>query len=80
MPAAWVKLDSLGGFATAVSQDGPTNSAFFLQYSGADNRFGGLDALLERLESATLEERDVAELESLAEQLEAAAARLERVG
>jgi hypothetical protein len=37
--AAWVKLDSLGGFATAVSQDGPTNSAFFLQYSGADNRF-----------------------------------------
>ncbi|MBP2327695.1 hypothetical protein JOF56_008080 [Kibdelosporangium banguiense] len=37
--AAWVKLDSLGGFATAVSQDGPSNSAFFLQYSGADNRF-----------------------------------------
>lgn len=37
--AAWVKLDSLGGFATAVSQDGATNSAFFLQYSGADNRF-----------------------------------------
>jgi hypothetical protein len=37
--AAWVKLDSLGGFATAVSQDGVNNSAFFLQYSGADNRF-----------------------------------------
>jgi hypothetical protein len=37
--AAWVKLDSLGGFATAVSQDGPDHSAFFLQYSGADNRF-----------------------------------------
>ncbi|ALG15030.1 glycoside hydrolase [Kibdelosporangium phytohabitans] len=37
--AAWVKLDSLGGFATAVSQDGTGNSAFFLQYSGADNRF-----------------------------------------
>ncbi|HEV2778434.1 MAG TPA: LamG-like jellyroll fold domain-containing protein [Actinophytocola sp.] len=37
--AAWVKLDSLGGFATAVSRDGPANSAFFLQYSGADNRF-----------------------------------------
>jgi hypothetical protein len=37
--AAWVRLDSLGGFATAVSQDGATNSAFFLQYSGADNRF-----------------------------------------
>ncbi|GAB1513850.1 LamG-like jellyroll fold domain-containing protein [Actinophytocola sp. KF-1] len=37
--AAWVKLDSLGGFATAVSQDGDTNSAYFLQYSGQDNRF-----------------------------------------
>lgn len=37
--SAWVKLDRLGSFATAVSQDGPTNSAFFLQYSGADNRF-----------------------------------------
>jgi hypothetical protein len=41
--AAWVKLDSLGGFATAVSQDGPVNSAFFLQYSGADNRFAFSD-------------------------------------
>jgi hypothetical protein len=37
--AAWVKLDSLGGFATAVSQDGAQESGFFLQYSGADNRF-----------------------------------------
>jgi Concanavalin A-like lectin/glucanases superfamily/Glycosyl hydrolases family 2, sugar binding domain/Glycosyl hydrolases family 2/Glycosyl hydrolases family 2, TIM barrel domain len=37
--SAWVKLDRLGSFATAVSQDGDTNSAFFLQYSGADNRF-----------------------------------------
>ncbi|WP_346044204.1 LamG-like jellyroll fold domain-containing protein [Actinomadura chokoriensis] len=37
--SAWVKLDRLGSFATAVSQDGPANSAFFLQYSGADNRF-----------------------------------------
>jgi Concanavalin A-like lectin/glucanases superfamily/PA14 domain/Glycosyl hydrolases family 2, sugar binding domain/Glycosyl hydrolases family 2, TIM barrel domain/Glycosyl hydrolases family 2 len=37
--AAWVKLDSLGGFATAVSQDGDSASGFFLQYSGADNRF-----------------------------------------
>jgi hypothetical protein len=37
--AAWVKLDSLGGFATAVSQDGSADSGFFLQYSGADNRF-----------------------------------------
>jgi hypothetical protein len=37
--AAWVKLDSLGGYATAVSQDGVANSGYFLQYSGADNRF-----------------------------------------
>jgi hypothetical protein len=37
--AAWVKLGSLGGFATAVSQDGAQNSGFFLQYSGQDNRF-----------------------------------------
>lgn len=37
--SAWVKLDRLGSFATAVSQDGDTNSAFYLQYSGQDNRF-----------------------------------------
>lgn len=38
--SAWVKLDSAGdGFATAVSQDGTSNSAFFLQYSGADHVF-----------------------------------------
>jgi hypothetical protein len=37
--AAWVRLDSLGGFATAVSQDGDPHSGYFLQYSGADNRF-----------------------------------------
>lgn len=38
--AAWVKLDHLGSFATAVSQDGDFGeSEFFLQYSGADNRF-----------------------------------------
>ncbi|MGH3759503.1 LamG-like jellyroll fold domain-containing protein [Actinophytocola sp.] len=37
--ATWVRLDSLGGFATAVSQDGTADSGFFLQYSGADNRF-----------------------------------------
>jgi hypothetical protein len=37
--AAWVRLDSLGGFQTAVSQDGNVNSGYFLQYSGADNRF-----------------------------------------
>ncbi|WP_327006798.1 glycoside hydrolase family 2 [Dactylosporangium sp. NBC_01737] len=38
--AAWVKLDRAdGAFQTVVSQDGPTNSDFFLQYSGADQRF-----------------------------------------
>lgn len=37
--AAWVRLDATGRFATAVSQDGTTTSGFFLQYSGADNRF-----------------------------------------
>ena len=36
--AAWVKLDNLNGFQTAVSQDGDRVSAFFLQYSVADNR------------------------------------------
>ncbi|GID97762.1 LamG-like jellyroll fold domain-containing protein [Amorphoplanes digitatis] len=38
--SAWVKLDKVdGAFQTAVSQDGPSNSDFFLQYSGADQRF-----------------------------------------
>jgi Concanavalin A-like lectin/glucanases superfamily/Glycosyl hydrolases family 2/Glycosyl hydrolases family 2, sugar binding domain/Glycosyl hydrolases family 2, TIM barrel domain len=37
--SAWVKLDSTGHFATAVSEDGPSASSFFLQYSAADNRF-----------------------------------------
>ncbi|MDP9795058.1 hypothetical protein J2S43_003570 [Catenuloplanes nepalensis] len=37
--SAWVRLDSLGGWATAVGQDGANRSAFFLQYSSADNRF-----------------------------------------
>lgn len=36
--AAWVKLDDLNGFQTAVSQDGDRASAFFLQYSDADDR------------------------------------------
>lgn len=36
--SAWVKLDDLNGFQTAVSQDGDTGSAFFLQYSDEDNR------------------------------------------
>ncbi|MCU7729145.1 glycoside hydrolase family 2 [Actinoplanes sp. KI2] len=38
--AAWVKLDKAdGAFQTVVSQDGATNSDFYLQYSGADQRF-----------------------------------------
>jgi hypothetical protein len=37
--AAWVKLDSLGTFVTAVSQDANPESGFFLQYSAAENRF-----------------------------------------
>ncbi|MEV6878609.1 LamG-like jellyroll fold domain-containing protein [Amycolatopsis sp. NPDC051128] len=37
--AAWVKFTAVGdGFQTVVSQDGDSNSAFFLQYSGADHR------------------------------------------
>jgi hypothetical protein len=42
--------------------------------------FAALDTLLGELERKTLDERDVAELEQLAAELEAAAARLERVG
>ncbi|MCA2217788.1 LamG-like jellyroll fold domain-containing protein [Jidongwangia harbinensis] len=38
--SAWVKLDAAGGaFQTVVSQDGASNSDFFLQYSGADQRW-----------------------------------------
>ncbi len=40
--AAVVDLTAIpanGGFATAVSQDGTTDSAFYLQYSGADQRW-----------------------------------------
>jgi Concanavalin A-like lectin/glucanases superfamily/Glycosyl hydrolases family 2, sugar binding domain/Glycosyl hydrolases family 2 len=38
--SAWVRLDKVdGAFQTAVSQDGASNSDFFLQYSGADQRF-----------------------------------------
>ena len=38
--SAWVRLDSAdGAFQTVVSEDGDTNSAFFLQYSGADRRW-----------------------------------------
>jgi hypothetical protein len=45
-----------------------------------DNPFSALETLLEQLERKTLDERDVAELEALADELEAAASRLERVG
>jgi hypothetical protein len=38
--AAWVKLNKAdGAFQTVVSQDGDRDSAFFLQYSGQDQRF-----------------------------------------
>ena len=42
--------------------------------------YRSLDTLLDELERKTLDERDVAELEALAQELEAAAARLEGVG
>jgi hypothetical protein len=41
--------------------------------------FASLETLLDELERKTLDERDVEELEALAAELEAAAARLERV-
>ncbi len=44
-----------------------------------ENPFEALDSVLARLESATLGERDLAELEQLADELEQAARRLERV-
>ena len=38
--SAWVRLDNAdGAFQTVVSEDGDNNSAFFLQYSGADQRW-----------------------------------------
>ncbi|MGW5194612.1 LamG-like jellyroll fold domain-containing protein [Kribbella sp. NPDC004138] len=38
--SAWVKLNKAdGAFQTFVSQDGDRDSAFFLQYSGQDQRF-----------------------------------------
>jgi hypothetical protein len=48
--SAWAKLDEAGGaFQTVVSQDTGDDSAFFLQYSGQDQRwamsFVGLRAL-----------------------------------
>jgi len=35
--SAWVYLTSTGAFATAVSQDGTTDSSFYLQYSKTNN-------------------------------------------
>ncbi|EID52727.1 glycoside hydrolase family 2 [Saccharomonospora xinjiangensis] len=48
--SAWVRLDEAGtGFQTVVSQDTDVHSAFFLQYSGQDQRwamsFAGLRTL-----------------------------------
>jgi hypothetical protein len=37
--AAWVRIDDLNGFQTAVSQDGDSSSGYFLQYSDQDDRF-----------------------------------------
>ena len=37
--SAWVKLDRLDGWRTAVSQDGDVQSAFFLQKTADTNRF-----------------------------------------
>jgi hypothetical protein len=37
--SAWVKMDRNGAFLTAVGQDGPVNSAFYLQKTGDSNRF-----------------------------------------
>jgi hypothetical protein len=49
------------------------------QISGEADPLQALEALLLELERATLDERDVEELERLAEQLEATARELERV-
>ncbi len=37
--SAWVKLDRTNGWLTAVGQDGPVQSTFFLQKTGDSNRF-----------------------------------------
>jgi hypothetical protein len=37
--SVWVKLSSTSNYATAVGQDGNSNSAFFLQYDAGDNRW-----------------------------------------
>jgi hypothetical protein len=51
-----------------------------LEEAVPENPFATIDGLLSELERKTLDERDVAELERLAVELEAAAARLEGVG
>jgi Concanavalin A-like lectin/glucanases superfamily len=43
--SVWVYLTSTGGWATAVSEDGTVNSAFYLQYSWQDNRWAFSRAL-----------------------------------
>jgi uncharacterized membrane protein YfbV (UPF0208 family) len=50
-----------------------------LEEAAVANPFETIDTILTHLESATLEERDVAELERLADELERAAQQLERV-
>ncbi len=37
--SAWVKLDRTNGWLTAVGQDGPVQSTFFLQKTGDTNKF-----------------------------------------
>ena len=37
--AAWVYLRTASAFSTVVSQDGSVNAGFYLEYSGADNRW-----------------------------------------
>jgi hypothetical protein len=50
-----------------------------LEEAVVENPFDTIESMLAKLESATLEERDVAELERLADELERAARDLERV-
>jgi hypothetical protein len=67
-------LPALLAIVYAVSR--PTRT---LEEAAVVNPFETIDSILTRLESATLEERDVAELERLADELERAAHDLERV-
>lgn len=63
--------------AVVVAEAVPEPAA---QISGEADPLQALETLLAELERATLDERDVEELERLAEQLEATARELERVG